>query len=111
MAKHNASPLTNNEFKAMLNDVVLKLWNPAQKEKMLSKEEIRQLIETCDELIDKYKTYTYTFVAKGNDGEEVQINERPYIEDFALATLEIICANEAQKKDQQDEILKYLEGY
>ena len=94
-------PMPREQFVSMFNDVFLKIWKPYQKETELNKEEDTNLISIVDEIIDKYKNYTYI----GKDGEI-----KAYVEDYALTTLAIICANEHEKTLEQQKLLDILNG-
>ncbi len=94
-------PMPKDQFVAMFNDVFLKIWKPYQKETELNKDEYGTLISVVDEIIDKYKNYTYV----GKDGEV-----KAYVEDYALTTLAIICANENKKSMEQQKLLDILNG-
>ena len=69
-------PMPKVQFVAMLNDVFLKIWKPFQKESELSREDYARLLSIVDEIIDKYKNYTYT----ASNGE-VKSNEKEKIKE------------------------------
>ena len=94
-------PMPNEQFVAMLNDVFLKIWKPFQKETELNKEDYARLLSIVDEIIDKYKNYTYT----ASNGEV-----KSYIEDYALDTMTIVMANEKEKIKEQQRLLDILNG-
>ena len=94
-------PMPNEQFVAMLNDVFLKIWKPFQKESELSREDYARLLSIVDEIIDKYKNYTYT----ASNGEV-----KSYVEDYALDTMTIVMANEKEKIKEQQKLLDILNG-
>ncbi|SEA86104.1 hypothetical protein SAMN05216349_13917 [Oribacterium sp. KHPX15] len=94
-------PMPKEKFVAMMNDVFLKIWKPYQKDNELSTDEYTKLLETVDEIIDKYKEYTYTT----ESGER-----KAYVENYAITTLTIIMANEKEKRQEQKKLLDILNG-